>query len=192
MAILEEALNCSRCIISVMGDHANEGVGAIFHRKTADIVQVGKTFWLMKSPKARPPQVQDLCKIIPTYAIFIKPSTKSGARPTTSSDRSKEYSPDRESWQKLPDGITPVTGRLDTSAAALVFDMMTTDVKGELDLWDYGDFSDAQTPLKFRLGCSTICAVRKDMTSHPGRIKSRYRGIVAVARLAQPYCVWLR
>ena len=192
MAILEEALNCSRCVISVMGDHAGEGVGAIFHRKTADIERVGKTLWLMKSPKARPPQVQELCKIIPTYAIFIAPATKGGARPTTSEDISMEYSPDRESWQKLPEGISPVTGRLDTSAAALVFDMMTTDVKGALDLWGYGAFSDAQKPLKFILGCSTVCAVQKDMTSHPGRMKSRYREIVAVARFAQPYCVWLR
>jgi hypothetical protein len=192
MAILEEALNCSRCIISVMGDHAGEGVGVIFHRKIADIERVGKTLWLMKSPKARPPQVQDLCKLIPTYAIFIEPATKGGTRPTTSDDISREYSPNRESWQKIPKGISPVTGRLDTSAAALVFDMMTTHVKGALDLWGYGDFSDAQNPLKFILGCSTVCAVRKNMTSHPGRMKSRYRGIIAIARFVQPYCVWLR
>ena len=192
MTILEEALNCSRCVISVMGDHAGEGVGVIFHRKIVDIERVGKTLWLMKSPKARPPQVQDLCKIIPTYAIFIEPATKGGTRPTTSCDISREYSPNRESWQKIPKGISPVTGRLDTSAAALVFDMMTTNVKGALDLWGYGDFADAQNPLKFILGCSTVCAVRKNMTSHPGRMKSRYRGIVAVARLVQPYCVWLR
>ncbi len=151
-----------------------------------------KTFWLMRSPKARPAQVQALCKKIPAYTIFVEPATKGGARPTTREDAAREYSEDGQLWHRLPEGISPVTGKIDTSAAALVFDMMTTAVNGTLDLWGYGDFSDTQKPLKFILGCSTVCAIRKDMTPHPERMKSRYRGIVAVARLAEPYCVWLR
>ena len=175
-----------------MGAHAGEHADTIFRRKTADIESVGKTFWLMRSSKARPPQVQDLCRTIPSYTIFIEPATKGGAQPTTTEDISKEYSGDGESWYPLPKGIGPVTGKLDAGAFALVFDMMTTAVEGTLDLWGYGDFFDMQSPLKFMLGSSTVCAVRKDMITHPGRMKSRYRGIVAVARLAQPYCVWLR
>jgi hypothetical protein len=192
MTLLEEVLTCSQCIISVMGDHAGEAVDAIFHRKATDIERTGKTFWLMKSPKARPAQVQALCKKIPTYTIFVEPATRGGARPTTREDASKEYFEDGREWYRLPEGISPVTGKIDTSAAALVFDMMTIPVNGALDLWSYGDFSDTQKPLKFILGCSTLCAIRKDMTPHPERMKSRYRGIVAVARLAEPYCVWLR
>ena len=188
----EEALNCSRCVISVMGAHAGEGADEIFQRKQADIGRAGRTFWLMKSPKARPPHVQELCKAIPGYAIFIEPATKNGARPTTTGDASKEYSPDGNSWYPLPIGIGSVTGKLDSGAFALIFDMMTTSVKGSLDLWDFGEYPDTQKPLKFMLGCSTVCAVRKDMHKHPGRMKSRYREIVAIARLAHPYCVWLR
>lgn len=175
-----------------MGEHAGEGIDAIFHRKTADIERAGKTFWLMKSPKARPPQVQEVCKTIPAYAIFVEPATKGGARPTTTEETSRQYSPDGESWYALPESIGPVTGKLDTMAAALIFDMMTTTVSGTLDLWAYGDYSNTHKPLKFILGCSTVCAFRKDMTAHPERMKSRYRGVVAVARLAEPYCVWLR
>lgn len=192
MTLLEKALTCPQCIISVMGDHAGEGVDAIFHRKTADIEQTKKTFWVMKSPKARPTQVQSLCKKIPAYTIFVEPATRGGARPTTREDAAKEYSEDGLLWHQLPEGISPVTGKIDASAAALVFDMLTTAVNGTLDLWGYGDFSDAQKPVKFILGCSTVCALRKDMTPHPERMKSRYRRIVAVARLAEPYCVWLR
>jgi hypothetical protein len=188
----EEVLTRPQCIISVMGDHAGEDVNAIFYRKANDIERAAKTFWLMKSPKARPAQVQVLCKKIPAYTIFIEPATKGGARPTTREDAASEYSEDGQVWYRLPEGISPVTGKIDTSAAALVFDMMTTAVNGTLDLWDYGDFSDTHMPLKFRLGCSTVCAFRKDMTPHPERMKSRYREIVAVARLAEPYCVWLR
>ena len=192
MTLLEVAQACPQCVVSVMGDHAGEGVDTIFERKTADIGRIGKTFWLMRSPKARPAQVQAICKTITTYTIFIEPATKGGARPTTVEDLAKEYSDDKELWHPLPGGISPVTGKLDTNATALVFDMMATAVSGTFDLWGYADLTDIRKPLKFILGCSTVCAVRKDMTSHSERMKSRFRGIVAVARLAKPYCVWLK
>lgn len=88
--------------------------------------------------------------------------------------------------------VSAVTGKLDSGASALVFDKMEMAVSGILDLWGYRDFSDPGAPLKFILGCSTVCAVRENMASHPGRMKSRYRGVIAVARLVEPYCVWLR
>jgi hypothetical protein len=192
MTLLEEVLKCPQCVISLMGEHAGEGVDAIFLRKATDIQRTAKTFWLMKSPKARPAQVQALCKKIPTYTIFVEPATRGGARPTTRENAAKEYSADGRVWYQLPEGISPVTGKIDTSAAALVFDMMATAVNGTVDLWGYGDFSETHKPLKFIIGCSTVCAIRKDMTPHPERMKSRYREIVAVARLAEPYCVWFR
>jgi hypothetical protein len=175
-----------------MGDHAGEGVDAIFKRKIVDIQRTGKTFWLIKSPKARPAQVQEICRAIPAFTIFVHPAAKGGARPTTTETAAGEYSADGKSWHRLPQGIGLVTGKLDGGASALVFDNMETAASGILDLWGYADFSDPQKPLKFILGCSTVCAVRENMTSHSGRMKSRYRGVVAVARLAEPYCVWLR
>ena len=192
MTLPEAAMKCPTCVVSVMGDHAGEDADAIFDRKKADIDRTGVTFWLMRSPKARPPQVQGICRPFPSYAIFVEPATKGGARPTTEEDAAKEYSEDRVLWRKLFKDLSPVTGKLDASATALVFDMMTTDVTGTLDLWDYGEALDIHKPLRFILGCSTVCAVRKDTKSHPEKMKSRYRGIVAVARLANPYCVWIR
>lgn len=191
MTLLEAALACPRCVISVMGDHAGEATDAIFLRKTADIERVGKTFWLMNSQKARPAQVQKNCEAIPAYTIFIEPATRGGARPATKRDAAKEYSCDGVLWKPLPEGLSPVTGKLNR-AAALVFDMMTTNVSGTLDLWDYGDSSEIHSPVKFILGCSTVCAIQKDMKSHPKRMQSRYRGIVAVARLVEPYGAWIR
>ena len=190
--LIGDALACSHCLVSVMGDHAGESPDAIFNRKMADIEKIGKTFWLIRSPKVKPEQVQGVCTATQTYAIFVQPATKGGARPTKEEDPVKEYSTDRVLWNPLFHGISPVTGKLDSSAAAFVFDQMTTDVSGTLDLWNYGELSDINRPLRFILGCSTVCAVRKDTKSHPGRMKSRYRGIVAVARLATPYCVWVR
>lgn len=192
MTLLEAALKSPKCVVSVMGDHAGEGADVIFDRKTADIARTGMTFWLVRSPKAKPQQVQELCKPFPAYTIFIEPATKGGVRPTTKEDAAREYSGDKVLWHPLPKEITPVTGKLDTAATALVFDMMTTDVSGKLDLWNYGEALAVDKPLKFILGCSTVCAVKKDMKLNPEKMKSRYREIVAVARFGDPYCVWIR
>jgi hypothetical protein len=192
MTLLEEALLCKSCIVSVMGDHAREGAEAIFARKQDDIKRIGMTFWLMRSPKARPRQVQQMCNSLPAYTIFVEPSTKGGARATAIDDRAREFSEDGTSWRQLPQGLSPVTGKLDRGAMALIFDMLSTEVSGVIDLWEYADAADSDKPLGFILGCATVCAIRKNMESQPGRMKSRYRRVVAVARLAEPYCAWLR
>lgn len=192
MTPLTKALACRQCVVSVMGDHAGEGVDAIFNRKKADIRRTGITFWLMRSPKARPDHVQHICTSAPAYTIFVEPATKGGARPTTQEDAAKEYSADGVRWHRLPNGLSPVTGKLDNGATALVFDLMTTDVSGTFDLWDYVELSDTNKPLRFILGCSTVCAIRKDTKLLPEKMKSRYRGIIAIARLAHPFCVWVR
>lgn len=192
MTLLEKAMACPQCVMSVIGEHAGESVDAIFKRKKADIEKTGHTLWFIRSLKARPDHVQRICTTIPTYTIFVEPATKGGARPTTIKDTVKEYSADRVQWHRIPNGLSPVTGKLDTGATALVFDLMTTDVNGTLDLWNYGELSDNNKPISFTLGYSTVCAVRNDTKLHPKKMKSRYRRIVAIARLAFPYCVWIR
>jgi hypothetical protein len=193
MSLLDEALLARKCVISVMGAHAGEDATAIFSRKIGDCMEAGRTFWVAKSAKARPAQVQAICSASHGYVIFVEPVTPGGARPTKESDYASEYSPDRATWLPLPSGIGPVTGQMDDSAAALVFDQLTTDVDHRtLDLWGYAEDADSDKPLKFILGLSTVCAVQRDMSGHSNRMKSRYRRIVAVARLAEPYCVWVR
>ena len=192
MALVEQALAAADCVISVMGDHAGEGVDAIFNRKMADIDAVGRTFWVARSAKARPGRVQQLCAAKPGYVIFVEPATAGGARPTTASDSASEYSGDRAQWLPLPQGMGPVTGKMDDATTAFVFDQLTTDTSRVLDLWQYADGSDVNSPVRFLLGRSTVCAVRADMSAHPRRMKSRYRTIVAVARLVEPYSAWLR
>jgi len=92
MNLFEASMAAPNCIVSVMGDHAGESAEDIFNRKKTDINGSGKTFWLIRSPKARPAKVQEMCAIIPAYTIFIEPATKGGARPTTAEDAAKEYS----------------------------------------------------------------------------------------------------
>jgi hypothetical protein len=192
MSLLDEALRAPTCVISVMGAHAGEDAAAIFSRKISDCMETGRTFWVAKSARARPAQVQAICNSSHGYVIFVEPATPGGARPTKESVSATAYSPDRATWLPLPNKLGPVTGQMDHSATALVFDELTTDVDRTLDLWGYADGADPDKPLKFILGLSTACAVQKDMSTHPSRMKSRYRRIVAVARLAEPYCVWVR
>jgi len=192
MSLLDEALRAPKCVVSVMGAHAGEDADTIFDRKIEDCAAVGRTFWVAKSAKARPEQVQAMCDSGRGYVIFVEPASPGGPRPTTEADSAVEYSADRIQWISLPDGLGPVTGQMDDSAAALVFDQLTTEVDRTVDLWKYADGADPDRPLRFILGLSTVCAVKKDMSAHPQRMKSRYRRVVAVGRLAQPYCVWVR
>ncbi len=192
MALVDQALAASGCVISVMGDHAGEGVDAIFKRKMADIEAVRRTFWVARSARARPGQVQKLCAAQRGYVIFVEPATAGGVKPTSASDSASEYSGDRAKWLPLPQGIGPVTGKMDDAATAFVFDRLATDGSRVLDLWQDADGSDVSSPVRFILGCSTVCAVREDMSAHPQRMKSRCRTIVAVARLVEPYSAWLR
>jgi hypothetical protein len=193
MTLIEAAMASPHCVVSVMGDHAGESTDEIFQRKEKDIERVGKTFWLVRSPKARPLQVQELCKTdTVVYMIFIAPAAKGGASPTTSANPAREYSDDRVIWHRFPSDLSPVTGKLGAGASALVFDTLSRNVPGTLDLWGYAEALDTKKPLTFILGCSTVCAIRKDTSSYPEKLKSRYREIVAVARVVDPYCVWLR
>lgn len=192
MSLLEEALEAPRCVVSVMGAHAGEDVDVIFGRKMADCEAIGRTFWVAKSAKARPRQVQALCSCGLGHVIFVEPASAGGARPTIEADAATQYSPDRTSWCPLPEGLGPVTGQIDNSAAAFVFDKLVVEADSVIDLWGYADSSDMRQPLRFKLGLSAVCAAREDMSLHPARMKSRYRAVVAVARLARPYCVWLR
>jgi hypothetical protein len=191
---LAEALVYPRCVISVIGDHAGEGMAPIFKRKIEDIEKMGQTFWVVRSRKAQPAQVQEMSKTEPVYVVFVGPATKGGARDTVTNGSASEFSSNGEDWSPLPEGISPVTGRFDSQTSALVLDRLTLALKNdsELDLCDYADFHDPAMPLKLMQGCSTVCSVRKDMRRHPDKPKSRIRDVIAIGRLVQPYCVWVR
>jgi hypothetical protein len=191
---LAEALVCPRCVISVIGDHAGEGLAPIFKRKIEDIEKMGQTFWVVRSRRAQPAQVQEMSKTEPAYVVFVGPATKGGARNTVTNDSASEFSSNGEDWSPLPDGISPVTGKFDSQTSALVFDRLTLAIKDdlELDLCDYADSHDPAMPLKLMQGCSTICSARKDMRRHPDKPKSRIRDVIAIGRLGRPYCVRVR
>lgn len=184
-------------VLSVMGPHAGEDADAIFTRKIADIQKAGMTFWLVRSHKAKPDMVQTICsqaacKGTAAFCLFLSPSSQGGATPTKMASAASEYSADLSTWHALPPCIGPVTGLITKNACALVFDNLTIQESALLDLWQYADFFSPARPIMIRQGASTVCALRKNMQSHPERMKSNLRSLVAVGRLAKPYAVWLR
>jgi hypothetical protein len=143
--ILEDALESSQCIISVIGDHAGEGVDKIFKRKIEDITKINRTFWLVKSPKAKPVLVQRMCHSDSTYVVFVEPATKGGARSAIADKIATTFSENGFIWNSLPNQLGPVTGKLDSRAYALVFNKLETiDSKQEIDLWHYEDFANQE------------------------------------------------
>lgn len=183
-------------VISVMGSHAGECEKAIFDRKIHDTHRMDLTFWLMRSHKARPEMVRELCEKAnaensENYCVFIEASSKGSAIPTKSASSATSYSKDNLTWDVLPQGLSPVTGKIDNSAYALVFNRLEL-VNDGIDLWNYADFLNQNNPLKIIRGASTICAIKKDMSNHTSKIKSRYRRVIAIGKLCNPFCVYLR
>lgn len=195
---MDEYTENKYAIISIIGPHAGECEEEIFARKIMDSKKFGRTFWLVRSWQDKPDIVQAFCTQAQNedqkvHCIFIEPSSRGGATPTKTSTLAKQYSKDNVNWLELPNGLSSVTGKIDGSAYALVFDNLDLQ-ETLLDLWNYASSETTSEPVKIRQGASTICAIKKDMSAIPetNKIKSRYRRIVAVGRLCDPYGVWLR
>ena len=128
----------------------------------------------------------------PVYCVFIAPADRrKGARPTTSNDRAVEYTADDgENWDKLPDGLSPVTGKLPARCLVLgSLDMLDDEC---VNLLDYADGVDSKKPIRFYPSRSTMCAARTDTRNAPDQMKSSSRGVIAVGKLVAPYCVSVR
>jgi len=159
-------------VISVMGSHAGENEDEIFDRKIEEIEVSRRTFWLIKSYKAKPDMVQTISSQANmngenVHCIFIEPSSAGGSVPTKSSNSAKMYSSDKLIWSEFPKVISQVTGKIDGNAYALVLnELKLVDSVSVIDLWDYADFFNPSKPLKIMQGASTLCAVKKDMRRH--------------------------
>jgi hypothetical protein len=184
-------------LISVMGPHAGESEAEIFKRKIGDIEKIGKTFWLIKSHQGKPDKVQHICKRAKeedkaVYCIFIEASSNMGAIPTKAASLAKSYSGDGKIWESLPAELSGVTGKIDTSTYALVFNQLELVRQERIDLWDYANYFEQEDPVRIFQGGSTLCAAKKDMKNHRNRMQAHIRKVIALGRLCPPFCVWLR
>lgn len=189
LELLDAAVASERVVLSVMGPHAGEGEETIFSRKIEDVSRIGQTFWLCRSPAAAPSKTRPFFGDRErAYALFLAPASPKGARPTTVATRATAFSENKLLWQPLPQGISPVTGHLGGGSYAFVLSQLEL-CAATIDLWRYTTRSE---PVRFRLGASTLLAEVGDSSAHPARAKSRYRRVLAVAELVQPFAVWVR
>ncbi len=94
-------------LFSVMGPHAGEDSDAIFLRKIADIRNAGRTFWVVRSHKAKPDMIQTIGTRVGKRSgnplcAFLAPSSPGSAAPTKTSSAATEYSANQSEWQPLP------------------------------------------------------------------------------------------
>lgn len=192
-----QATNGKYIVISVMGPHAGESEDEIFQRKIGDIKKIGHTFWLIKSFQAKPNMVQQICQIakkenIEVYCDFIEASSREGATPTKEASSAESFSADGKRWEDFPKGLSPVTGKIDRNAYALVFNQLELVRAKRIDLWDYANYFEQDYPVRIFQGGSTLCGVKKDMKTHKNRINAHIRKVVALGKLCAPFCVWLK
>lgn len=192
MKNIEDILHNKYLIISIIGEHAGESIEDIFSRKQKDVDEIGKTYWLIQSHKAKTETVQELSRKaekedISAYCLFIEPSQKGGAKPTLHDDPVTHVSSDNQNWNKLPNEIK-ITGKISRNSTALVFSELTIiNNPTTIDLWEYSEFK-TDNPVKMMLGASTICCEKRPSSG----MKNRYRNVVGIGRLTMPYGVWLK
>lgn len=180
--LVRAAFATDRVILSVMGAHAGEDESAIFARKMGDISSSGQTFWVYGSHSARPDRVQISGS---RYVLFLSPASSNGARPTTTSVCASCFSRDKNIWAPLPT-VGPVTGKLPSYAFVMSELSFCAEV---IDLWEYASVDSA---VRFRLGASTVIANRRDTSTDPLRMRSRFRRVVAIGKLVEPFAVWVK
>ena len=194
MANLNPILMKKFILVSVIEFHAGESEAEIFYRKKREIIDTGKSFWLIKSFKAKTEDIQKFCKCAlnegeDVFCIFLEASQKGGAQPTKTNSVASQFSSDNTYWSDIPKEIK-VTGKIDKKTTALVLESleMNDENKVEIDLWNYSNFLDSLNPIRFTQGASTICATKK----YNEGMKSRYRQIVAFGKLTKPFAIWLK
>ncbi len=177
-------------LISVIGSHAGEDILPIFLRKKEEIIKNGKTYWLIKSFRAKTADIQELGRKAARegealICIFIGASAKNGARPTTHDSAAKRISDNGSGWTMLSDDVK-ITGKIDRQSTAIVFsELEILDKPLTVDLWDYSDLDGS--PVRLQLGASTACAMKRLSAG----MKSRTRSIIGWGKLKPPYAVWV-
>jgi hypothetical protein len=142
-------------VLSIIGWHAGESVENIVERKRDDIKKAARAIWLYRSWKAPIPMTPQFGSAFPKPAVVF---LKGSAFPTGTALQAREMSEDRKRWDRLPNGIGKVTGKL--PGGGLVIGELVP-VVIDIDLWGYLQHPDL-CPLGFPQGASTACAVPSD------------------------------
>lgn len=188
-----DVLRSKYVVISVMGPYAGESEGNIFRRKNEEIERHGFTFWHHQSYQAKPGVVQEMGKIAaregePVYLILTRTGSRGSGVDTKRSRQATMFSKEElGAYSPIPEGIYVETGK--RPYAIVIKDLILA--RGTLDLWEYCDMF-GKGAVKTRQGGSTVCAYKASSHHFEDKMKSRYRDVLAYAKIIEPFSVWLR
>ena len=191
-------MNTENRIITIIGPHACETEDRILSRKVCDIKKEGKTFWVIKAiskkTKKTLKEVQEFCENSESEVKIYFISPASPANPTKGKTVNKEYF-DGDNWEKIPEGISPVTG----DGYAFILSKLDLKTDENINIYDYAEYpKEPDMPVIFSNFGSTICAIKKDTSDHPKRMHKNSSGtknirtVWAVGTLEKPYYVKVR
>jgi hypothetical protein len=114
-SLLSNAQAADYLVVSSAGQHAQEDWHTIIDRKQRDIAKVGHTIWVTNSGATRVETVQRFCNDHhdARYVLFVaKKAKKSDQKGPTTAHPAKHYSVDQKKWLPIPNGLSPVTGKI--------------------------------------------------------------------------------
>jgi len=168
----------------------------LLSKKILDLNKTGKSYWFINTTYPLREDIQNICQKNELYIIFIEPASNNMPRmlrsPIEDEDIANYYSADGQNWKSIPSDFSPITGKIREKTTVILFENLITEIGLEIDLWDYAVYRNDTIPLRFRLGFSSFCATKKDMSSHPGRMGLHLRKILAIAKIAAPFAVWVK
>ena len=188
-------------ILQVMGPNAGESPQKIFVRKIIDTDPLGEfkmTYWYARTGltvqqvrrmAAKADQGKAALELV---IVSQKPNQpRRDTPPSVTHETASQYSEDSLVWKDLPDGLSPVTGYDLSSGVALVLETITILKPTEtIDLNEYSKFETSGEPIIYLRTLAYFGAV-PTKAANDG-MKSHKRDLIAVARLKQPYAVFVR
>jgi len=188
-------------ILQVMGPNAGESPQKIFVRKIIDTDPLGEfkmTYWYARTGLTvqqvrRMAAVADQGKAALELVIVSQELNQPWKDPPPSGTHktASQYSEDSLVWKDLPVGLSPVTGYNLSSGVALVLETITILKPTEtIDLNEYSQFETSGEPIIYLQTLAYFGAVPTKAAKDG--MKSHKRDLIAVARLKQPYAVFVR
>jgi hypothetical protein len=187
VSLTNNALLADYLIVSSAGQHAQEDWHTIIERKRRDIANAGHTIWLTNALPTRVEIVQQFCNAHNVrHVLFVAKEQKGSQKGPPTNHPAKFYSADQRTWLPIK-GISPVTGKITRATTGFWFDELE-EITSKVTL-DLGCFANAKNGLPL----SRFDQVNSAYTVQRLRpLSGEKYHLLAVARLASPYAVWLR
>ena len=182
----ENILKSKVFIICVIGPHASETLEDIMKRKIMDINKFGFCFWICRSYAINPEIMSNISsnsRDSPLYMIFIKTAGNGLGKDTKISDRASFFKKHDDSiWSKIPNEMSPVTGRMPCFGFCFE-ELKLINNKVKICLNDYVEMDN--TPIKIHIGKSTLGIKKRENDIGLNGIdkKSNQREIIGYAKI---------